>query len=270
MPFNNILKLLFIIVTLGMTNCSCTTSPTSEINDTIHITNINILDANCNSTNIDKKYLLGKFNPALDTAFIKVDNKYSYSDIYIRKPVYSAFKIMAEDALKDDVVLVIVSGTRTFNRQKNIWENKWTGKTKVNGKNLNIVMQNSTERAIEILKYSSMPGISRHHWGTDVDINSTNISYFQKGTGKKVFEWLEQNANKYGFYRPYTEKNQERPNGYEEEFWHWSYIPLSSIFLKNYLEIIKYDDLTGFKGAETAKKINVIEYYVKGINKSCF
>ena len=251
-------------------NCGNTYSPIPEINDSINKTQLKNLDSINKSNIIDIKYLLGKFNPETDTNFIKVDNKYSYSNIFIRKSVYKAFKNMADDALKDGVKLVIVSGTRTYERQKFIWENKWNGNTKVNGKNLNLEIKDTIERAIKILTYSAMPGTSRHHWGTDIDINSTNPEYFQKGTGKKEFEWLEKNANKYGFCRPYTQKDEERLNGHEEEFWHWSYLPLSSVFLKKYLETIKYEDLNKFKGAATAKEINVIENYVKGINKSCF
>ncbi|NJK84501.1 MAG: M15 family metallopeptidase [Saprospiraceae bacterium] len=44
---------------------------------------------------------------------------------------------------------------------------------------------NPQERALKILKYSSMPGTSRHHWGTDIDLNSFSNSYFEQGEGKK-------------------------------------------------------------------------------------
>jgi len=44
-----------------------------------------------------------------------------------------------------------------------------------------------------------MPTASRHHWGTDVDINSVDPDYFMNGTGLKEYEWLKKNAYKYGF-----------------------------------------------------------------------
>ena len=53
-----------------------------------------------------------------------------------------------------------------------------------------------------------MPSTSRHHWGTDIDLNSLNNSYFSSGKGLKEYDWLTTNANHYGFYQVYTdEKN---------------------------------------------------------------
>lgn len=271
MNIYKILNLIFInlIISILFINCGNTSCPIPEKNDSINKKNLENPDSFMPSKIIERKYLLGKFNPSSDTSFIKIDSKYSYSDIYVRKAVNQAFKNMADDAEKDGIKLVIVSGTRTFDRQKVIWENKWTGKTKVNGKSLNLEIKDTIERAIKILTYSAMPGTSRHHWGTDIDINSTNPEYFKIGKGKKEYEWLELNASKYGFCRPYTKKNQERPRGHEEEAWHWSYQPLSSIYLKYYLEIITYKDLYGFKGAGCAKEIKVIENYIKEINQDC-
>ena len=48
----------------------------------------------------------------------------------------------------------------------------------------------------EIMKYSSMPSTSRHHWGTDIDLNSLENSYFEKGEGKKYsIGWLQMLLN---------------------------------------------------------------------------
>ncbi|HRS53973.1 MAG TPA: M15 family metallopeptidase [Bacteroidales bacterium] len=222
------------------------------------------------SDTTDKKYLIGKFNPTQDTNFILVNHNYSNKNVFIRKPVWEAYKKMADDAAKEGIKLVILSGTRTFERQKEIWESKWTGNKKVNGKNLSIEILDPVEKAITILKYTAMPGTSRHHWGTDVDLNSLNPSYFKSGYGKKILEWLEKNAYKYGFCQPYTEKNNQRPLGHEEECWHWSYIPLSSKYLNLYIKYINNEDIKGFKGDETVMKINIIDNYMKTINKSCY
>ena len=116
----------------------------------------------------DNNFIFGKFNPAKHPDFVKI-GKYQY----LQKETYNAFKSMRTKAKKDGVYLNIVSATRTFNRQKNIWERKWTGKRKVAGKNLSRAIPNHTKRAKEILKYSAMPGTSRHHWGTDIDIYSS-------------------------------------------------------------------------------------------------
>lgn len=122
------------------------------------------------------------------------------------------------------------------------------------------------ERAKKILEYSSMPSTSRHHWGTDIDINSLDNSYFTKGKGKKEYEWLVKNANDFGFYQVYTNKNNGR-KGYNMEKWHWSYLPLANKYLNYYNKNIKYKDIKGFNGSKFAKKLNIIKDYVNGVSK---
>ena len=110
---------------------------------------------------------------------------------------------------------------------------------------------------------------SRHHWGTDLDINSVSPAYFRKPEGKKVYAWLSSNASRFGFCQPYTAKGEKRPYGYEEEEWHWSYLPLSKGYLADYLGQITYAHIRGFAGAETAASLQVLERFVAGINPLC-
>ncbi len=51
------------------------------------------------------------------------------------------------------------------------------------------------------------------------------------------------------------------------EKWHWSYLPLASDYLSSYLQLISYDDIRGFIGAEFASKLRIIEDYVSGISQ---
>lgn len=216
------------------------------------------------------EYLLGKFNQKTDTSFTLIPMKYcSKEGMYLRKETIAAFVKMFDAAKKEGVNLKIISATRNFNEQKTIWEAKWNGTKLVNGKNLLQTIKDPVERAKTILRYSSMPGTSRHHWGTDMDLSSLENAYFTSAEGKKVYDWLKKNAAQYGFCQPYSVKNENRLNGYEEEKWHWSYMPLSSVFLKEYSAKIKSDNISGFTGSETAAKLNIIEHYVKGINPEC-
>jgi len=121
-------------------------------------------------------------------------------------------------------------------------------------------------RALEILHYSSMPGTSRHHWGTDLDFNSFENSYFESGKGLDIYNWLLANAPSYGFFRPYTPKGEARPYGYEEEKWHWSYAPLADEYMKTANSQLHDGLIDGFQGAETAPEIKVVEKYVKGVS----
>jgi LAS superfamily LD-carboxypeptidase LdcB len=186
----------------------------------------------------------------------------SKSDAYLRKEAYESFKKMYEAAKNEGISLKIISATRNFYDQKNIWESKWNGSY--------AKYAAGKERALAILKYSSMPGSSRHHWGTDMDFNELNDAHFTKNAeGKKIYAWLKAHASEYGFCQTYSKKGDERPNGYEEEKWHWSYLPLARGFMEQYREKIKYDNINGFLGSETAKDIQIIEKYVLGINPNC-
>jgi D-alanyl-D-alanine carboxypeptidase len=220
---------------------------------------------------MDEKYLLGKFDPADDSNFVLVDKKYTSDarDIYLRKEVYEAFIQMHEDAKKDSIILLIVSGTRTYEYQKKLWEDKWFGYTFVNNKDLYLAVPDDLESTKEILKYTAMPGTSRHHWGTDIDINSVEIEYFQTDYGKLVYNWLQNNAEKYGFCEPYTDFDSMRPYGYEPEPWHWSYYPLAKLILEDYTKTIKFYMMIDFAGFEFFNKLEIIDKYVLGINPKC-
>ncbi len=215
----------------------------------------------------EKEYLLGRFDEKKDTRFVRLSDEYAKGSAvgkYLRKETYEAFVKMAEAAQKDGVNLFIISATRNYEAQKSIWENKWEGRTLVEGKNLTTIT-NLSERARMILLYSSMPGTSRHHWGTDMDLNALENSYFESGDGLKIYQWLLIHSAEYGFCQPYTSKAQGR-TGYEEEKWHWSYLPLSSELLKKYVKNVLYSDIKGFKGSEIAQSIKVIEKYVDGVS----
>lgn len=206
---------------------------------------------------VSKEYLLGKFNPAEHELFTKIADEYTNKPgIYLRKEVYDAFKDMYFAAKKCGVELNIISATRSFAYQRGIWERKWRSDrfSAFEGKS----------RVKEIMKFSAMPGISRHHWGTDIDLNNLNNSYFEKGEGAKVYEWLVNHAADYGFHQPYTNKKDGR-KGYEEEKWHWTYLPISSELLEGFNEKVKPSDIKGFSGSEFANELNVIQDFVNGV-----
>jgi LAS superfamily LD-carboxypeptidase LdcB len=216
---------------------------------------------------IDKNYLLGRFDPSTDSRFVQLNSTHAQGSAlngFLRKETYEAFQKMARAAKKDGVNLVIISATRNFDSQKRIWENKWNGKTKVEGKDLTTI-SDLKERARLILLYSSMPGTSRHHWGTDMDLNSLDNNYFLRGEGLKTYQWLVTHASVYGFCQPYTSKTNGL-TGYEEEKWHWSYLPLSKFFLEEYKKQITYIDINGFEGSEQASSLKIISDYVDGVS----
>lgn len=219
----------------------------------------------------DRIYLTGKFNPEEREDFVLIPEQYTAvpNKMYLRKETLNAFLQMQESAEKDAIRLKIASATRNFDYQKNIWNNKWTGVTLVNGANLSISISNGLERFKKILEYSAVPGTSRHHWGTDIDINNANLEYFEKELGKKEYAWLVNNAYKFGFCQPYNLKGSNRSTGYNEEKWHWSYIPLARDLTREYKNLIKDREIEGFWGEEYVSNLNLINNYVLGINPNC-
>jgi D-alanyl-D-alanine carboxypeptidase len=218
-------------------------------------------------------YLTGKVDPANDPSFARIPEQYlGGTRVWGHKDAVAAFVRMAEAAAVNGYELKVVSAFRSFDDQKQIWEDKWSGKTLVGGKKLSQSTPDPKARALKILEFSSMPGTSRHHWGTDFDLNSLENSYFTNNRdGRRIYDWLVNHAANYGFCQVYTSKKGEgaRPTGYEEEKWHWSYRPVAAWYLKQYPIDVGYERLTGFLGAETAQAIDVIPNYVQGISPEC-
>jgi D-alanyl-D-alanine carboxypeptidase len=205
-------------------------------------------------------HLLGKFDYKKDSSFTLVNIDYCTKVMYLQKEAYRKFIEMHNAAKKENITLLIVSGTRNFNEQKTIWEKKWDKYIKI---------KDSLSTVRQIMLYSSMPTTSRHHWGTDIDINSVDPAHFNTKQGIKEYKWLVNNAHKFGFCQVYTDKSTSKRTGYEMEKWHWSYIPLSSHYLKKYNELVSYKLVNGFKGSYFAPKIKSIENFVNGIDQSC-
>lgn len=207
---------------------------------------------------IGKEFLLGKINYSKDTLFQKIPATISTKEnAYLLKEVYDSLQKMIDAAHKAGIEFKVISASRNFDQQKAIWEKKWMARKGQYPKGL--------DRAKNILLYSSMPGTSRHHWGTDLDLNALDPKYFTQGKGQEEYDWLCRNAERYGFYQPY-DANTDR-SGYQEEKWHWSFFPIAQQLTAQYLEKIQYTDLALFQGSEFAKELNVIQHYVNGIQQ---
>jgi len=155
----------------------------------------------------------------------------------LRKPAADAFDAMRQAAKKEGILLYSVSSYRGFEHQMKIWNQKYKGLSQSGVPAHDIIWK--------ILEYSSMPGSSRHHWGTDLDLiddSSTRpadplrAEYFAEGgIYHNLYQWLLLNAPTYGFYEVYT--NDPQRTGFAYEPWHWSFSELSISFLKEYGEI---------------------------------
>lgn len=151
-----------------------------------------------------------------------------------------ALKKMQEAALTDGIKIEVASGYRSFQRQREIW----------NGKYQKYAAQGLKPDAIfnKIVEYSTVPGTSRHHWGTDVDLIDGNANYSgavlvtdkYHGDGPfcKLKDWMDANSSRFGFELVYT-LNANR-TGFEYEPWHYSYAPISRKYFVNYLTEVDF------------------------------
>jgi zinc D-Ala-D-Ala carboxypeptidase len=269
-----VFALLGLIIYVGGTSNGITTDLTASFSkeqNQASLIPINNPMETSKSNLPDKAILLGKLSGVQqDSMLMAVGRGYGNRDgLLMHKEAFQAFVRMHAEAKQQGVELTIISAFRNFEHQKRIWENKWNGRQILSGNKKATDISNPVERSLEILRFSSMPGTSRHHWGTDIDINSLNNSYFNTGRGKREYQWLIENANRFGFYQPYTHRNLRNNRGYEEEKWHWSYLPIAATYLDAYQQLVRYSDLTGFDGCHTASEIDIINHYVLAIDQLC-
>ena len=134
--------------------------------------------------------------------------------------------------------LMPVSSFRDFERQLAIWNGKHRGERELraaDGSLLDAHALDDDARVAAILHWSALPGASRHHWGTDMDVIDANAvpagyrpqfvteEFAPGGVFADLDRWLAGNAARHGFYRPYTTWR----GGVQPEPWHLSYAPVA-------------------------------------------
>ncbi len=229
----------------------------------------------------DMRVLNGKFSPDKKQGFAVVSAKLSPSrKQYLHEDTLAALEKLASAAKKSGFDIRVISATRNFTTQKAIWEEKFNGKRLVGGKNLATAVASDEARALTILNFSSMPGTSRHHWGTDIDFHEARMtapalhnSSFKSGRGLEFYNWMVANAPKFGFCQPYNGEPQMRhggkfAHGYQEERWHWSYRPLASQYLTMYRQNAGALLPAGFAGDKASARFYMD--YVQNIDASCY
>lgn len=134
--------------------------------------------------------------------------------------------------------LTPVSSFRDFERQLSIWNAKFSGERPLydaEGRPLDASQLSPGERVEAILHWSALPGASRHHWGTDLDLIDANAiqpgyrvqltaaEFSINGPFARLAEWLESHAARFGFFRPF----RGVLSGVQAEPWHYSFAPLA-------------------------------------------
>lgn len=152
---------------------------------------------------------------------------------YIRKEAAKALEEMFSAAKKEGYELVAVSGYRSYDRQKAIYNNE--------------VSQKGEEKAKEAVAY---PGQSEHQTGLAMDISSKSNGFAlsEEFGNTKDGQWVEKNAYKYGYIIRYP-KNKEDITKYKYEPWHLRYVG------KKAAKAIQEHDLTLEEYFKQVKKI---------------
>lgn len=175
------------------------------------------------------------------THLAKVDNFLLHIDVI--EPI----KKLQILALKNGFNMQIISAYRSFEKQLSIWNAKACGKRKIlddNNEIIDISRLSKEELIFKILRFSALPGTSRHHWGSDFDIydaNKINAKDVQlvesectgNGPCASMHEWLTElieNNLAFDFFRPY----KDDLGGVAKEPWHLSYAPVSNKYFKEY------------------------------------
>lgn len=159
----------------------------------------------------------------------------------LQRAAAEAFEKLQADARRSGFELAIVSGFRSFERQLLIFNQKAAGLRPVHddaGRAVAMAELAPPDQLRAILRFSALPGTSRHHWGTDLDIYdaaAVGADYQVRlepeevapgGVFDPMHCWLDERiaaGESRGFYRPYSEER----GGVAPERWHISYAPLA-------------------------------------------
>ena len=160
-------------------------------------------------------------------------------DLRAERETATAFQTLGRRAAERGFEFRIASAFRDYDRQVRIINDKWTGARPVTdeeGRLLERTQYADEEWLYLILRFSALPGTSRHHWGTDLDIWDASTvdeayrvqlapsEYGPSGPFVEITRWLDELMaadDAEGFYKPYAEDR----GGIAPEPWHISYRP---------------------------------------------
>ncbi len=173
-----------------------------------------------------------------DAALVEIDGHRLHRDV---SQDWQALQSQAQQA---GFSLSIASAYRSFDRQLAIWNAKARGERPVLDsceQPVDVMQLNERDRLFAILRWSALPGASRHHWGTDIDVYDsaavaedycvqlTAAEVNEGGVFAAMHDWLDtqiQIDKAFGFYRPYADEK----GGIAPERWHLSHRPTSAAY----------------------------------------
>lgn len=176
-----------------------------------------------------------------DAHVVMVEPSWCLGECRLHPDAIAALALLRADAQVAGFDLRVVSGYRSFERQAAIWNAKASGARPVLDEFEQPVDTRSLDDAalvLAILRWSALPGASRHHWGSDLDIiDAARLEPGQPvellardtrddGAFAPLHRWLDERVPRglaHGFFRPYTGSGC----AVAPEPWHLSYAPLA-------------------------------------------
>ncbi len=165
------------------------------------------------------------------------DHLGNYRDARLHHEVIPKLQLLRKSAAFAGHELAIASSFRSFQQQLLIWNQKALGKRTLLDNDENIVDPTTlspTQLLFTILRWSALPGTSRHHWGSDFDIYDRAAlppNYQLQLTQHEAdhlfgdfHKWLDHNLEDFNFYRPFYCDG----GGVAPEPWHISYAPVAN------------------------------------------
>lgn len=178
--------------------------------------------------NPDDLLVLVNKNNQLTSSYIpknleSISLKYANSDKYLQKEAKEAFEKLSDDASNLGYRIVAISAYRDYNYQNELFNY--------------YVKEKGLEYA---LNCSAKPGHSEHQTGLAVDVEGENKDYDQFESTKE-FDWIKDNAHKYGFILRYP-KGKEHITGFKYEPWHYRYVgkDIAKYIYENNLTLEEY------------------------------
>ena len=185
--------------------------------DSEFYTSINDADTSKNELMLVNKYY--KLSSDYEPELVSLDKAYGSGKL--EPKTYEAFKLMCDNALLDGITLKSISAYRSYSTQNSLYKS--------------YVKKDGTKAADT---YSARPGHSEHQTGLAIDINTSSSK--AKFETKKEYEWLVNNAYKYGFILRYP-NNKTHITGYKYEPWHWRYVGID-VATKIFEEDITFEE----------------------------
>lgn len=156
-----------------------------------------------------------------------------YQVLPVHREVAEDLSALIAAAAKAGFELQIASGFRDYARQQLIWNRKFSGSTPILDSNSQPLVSETLsdeEKVTAILRWSALPGTSRHHWGSDFDLFAANLlphgcklrlepDEYLSGHQAPFYRWLQQHLGLFGFFFPYAKDL----GGVAPEPWHISH-----------------------------------------------